>query len=116
MPLKLRLTDMDSNATQENPVPVKSEKEKSLEAIVALTRSISNANRSIVIVAGLAALAAFGYVYAVMSGLTSPFLLPVIITVMIGNQVYSSRVRNTRKKLEEMKKTHESKFGVVVSS
>lgn len=107
---------MDDETVQENPVPAKSEKEKSLEAIVSLGESIADARTSIKITSIVILIAAVGSMIAAINELESPYMLPILFILLGGNQVYISRTRNSQKKLEEMRKEHESKFGVVVSS
>ena len=107
---------MDDNTTQEGPVPSPSEKEKSLEAIVSLGESIADARKSIKITSILILIAAVGSMIAAINEMESPYMLPILFILLVGNQVYISRTRNSQKKLEEMRKEYESKFGVVVSS
>jgi hypothetical protein len=107
---------MENNAVQEKPVPEKSEKEESLEKIVSLSDNISASYKSIKIVGFINVVAAFGYAMAVMLGLYSPFVFPALMTVLIGNHVYIFLTRKKDTQLEEMSKTHESKFGVVTLS
>jgi hypothetical protein len=105
---------LDNNA--ENPTPEKSEKQKNLEDIVSLSGIILSSWKSTKIVGILIVIAALAYIFVLMAGFSSDFMFPVLAFVMIGNQVYTARIRKKEKKLDEMKKAYESKFGVVGSS
>lgn len=104
---------MENNVVQENVVPTNEEKEKSLQDICSLSQRIIDSYKSIKIVGFLVAVAAFVYTFAVMAEFHGPFIFPVLVFVVVGNQVYVVRTRRKEKKLVEMKNAYESKFGVV---
>ena len=104
---------MENNEVQENAVPTDEEKEKSLQEISSLSQKIIDSYKSIRIVGVLVMLAAFVYAFAVMAGFHGPLIFPVLVFVVVGNQVYVTRTRHKEKKLVAMKNAYESKFGVV---
>lgn len=93
----------------------KSEKETLLEKITSLGEDVSESNRSITTVGILIMVACLAYGGALMSGLTSVFMLPILFTVLLGNQVFTIRTRNKSKKLNELKQAYETKFGAIPS-
>jgi hypothetical protein len=107
---------MENNVTQENVVPEKSEKQKSLEDIVALGETISVWRSAVKTVAISVVIACLAYIGADIAGFTSPFIFPALMLATVGNQVYIFRTDRKQKKLDEMKKTYESKFGAVSSA
>lgn len=93
---------------------VKSEQDKLLDEIVSLGGTVSAARKAIMTVGVLIVLAALANLYIGLTAeLTSPFMLPALLIGVVGNQIYSTRNRNNQKKLNEMKKEYESKFGVI---
>lgn len=107
---------MENNAVQQSVTPEKSEKQKSLEDIVALGETVSVWRKSIKTVSVLVLVACLAYIGADIAGFTSPFIFPVLMLVSVGNNVYLFRTNSKQKKLDEMKKTYESKFGVISST
>lgn len=93
----------------------KSEKETLLEEITSLSEDVSASNMSVRVVGVLVMVACFAYGYALMSGFTSTLMFPVLFTVLVGNQVFTARTRTKQKKLNEIRNTYETKFGVIPS-
>lgn len=106
---------MENNVAQQSATPEISEKEKILEAIVALSESIIESYKAIRVVGVIVVVATFLYVFAVMAEFHGPIIFPVLVFVVVGNQVYAARTRNKEKKLVAMKNAYESKFGVVAT-
>lgn len=104
---------MKKNAIQ---VPEKSEKEKNLEVISSLDENISESRQSNKIVAFIMVIAVAILGVAMLAGLYSPFIFPIIFSLLAGNQIYTLLISKKQKKLNEIKKAYESKFGVIVSS
>jgi hypothetical protein len=106
---------MDTNAAQENPVPENSEKEHLRGKIISLSKNVSESFKSVRIVGGLLVVAALAYIFAGMVGLGSPFVFPTLIVLLVGNQVYLGVTKHNQKKLEKLRTTYESRFGVFTS-
>lgn len=105
---------MENNEVQENAVPTTDEeKEKSLQEISSLSQKIIDSYKSIKVVGVLGVIAAFAYAFAAMAGFHGPLIFPVLIFVIVGNQIYVARTIHKEKKLVAMKNAYESKFGVV---
>lgn len=107
---------MEDKAVQKNPVPEKTEKEKSLESIISLGENLVESRKSNRIVAVILLVAAGAFIATSIGGLTSPFLFPTLLGLLVGNQVYTAIIITKQKKLDGMKKTYESKFGAIPSN
>lgn len=104
---------MENNEVPENVVPTDEEKVKVLQDIASMSEMIVDSYKSIKVVGFLGAVAVFLYFFAVMAGFHGPFIFPVLVFVIVGNQIYLARTRHKEKKLVAMKNAYESKFGVV---
>jgi acyl-CoA reductase-like NAD-dependent aldehyde dehydrogenase len=93
----------------------KSEKEKNLEAINSLDEYISESRKSNKIVAFIMVLAVAILGVAMLAGFNSPFIFPIIFSLLAGNQIYTLLIVKKQKKLNEMKETYTSQFGAIVS-
>lgn len=107
---------MENNVAQQSATPENSEKQKSLEEIVALGETISVWRSAVKTVAISVVIACLAYIGADIAGFTSPFIFPALMLATVGNQVYIFRTNSKQKKLDEMKKTYESKFGAISSA
>lgn len=107
---------MEDKTVQENPVPEKTEKEKSLESINSLGENLVESRKSNKIVAVILLVAAGACIAVSIGGLTSPFLFPTLMGLLLGNQIYAILIVTKQKKLNGMKKEYESKFGAIPSS
>lgn len=106
---------MKENSVQENPTPEKNEKETNLENIVSQEANIADSRTSIRIASYIILLGTVGYVITGVSGLNSPFMFPILMVLLAGNQIYALLTTKKQKKLNEIKKAYESEFGVIVS-
>ena len=91
----------------------KIEKETLLEEITSLSADVSAWYLSLRIVGVLMVVATLGYSCALLSGFTSSIMNLIIVTVLLGNQLFIIRTRKKNKKLNYMKKTYEAKFGAI---
>lgn len=106
---------MKENSFQDILVPEKTGKDTRLESIVSQGENLSDARKSIRLAAKIILIAAVGHAVALLAGFTSPYIFPILMVMLAGNQIYALRTGKKEKKLNETKKAYESEFGVIVS-